>query len=121
MVIIIFTTAEPVASGFVDVSAGSHPLSAPVEVAKSTSSQSKHQGTASFTSSYIIINCLMVIIIFTTAEPVASGFVDVSAGSHPLTAPVEVAKSTSSQSENQVCIFTSSCIMFDGNNYLYHS
>ena len=47
MVIIIFTTAEPVASSFVDVSAGSHPLSAPVEVAKSTSSQSKHQGTAS--------------------------------------------------------------------------
>ena len=44
MVIIIFTTAEPVASGFVDISAGSHPLSAPVEVAKSTSSQSEHQG-----------------------------------------------------------------------------
>ena len=48
MVIIIFTTAEPVASGFVDVSAGSHPLTAPVEVAKSTSSQSEHQGIASF-------------------------------------------------------------------------
>ena len=48
---IIFTTAESIASGFVDVSAGSRPLSASVEVAKSTSSQSEHQGTSSFVPS----------------------------------------------------------------------
>ena len=57
---IIFTTAEPVASGFVDVSAGSHPLSAPVEVAKSTSSQSEHQGTSSFVLSLQLDSTLYI-------------------------------------------------------------
>ena len=47
-----FTTAEPGASGSVDVSAGSHPLSAPVEVTKSTSNKSEHQGIANFILRY---------------------------------------------------------------------